>query len=75
MGEKSGREQDGTQGARSPRRASPVASVTMLLVAGVVWFFLHNLASLHVVLDLVIAAVVGLVVGFVVQEAAGRRRS
>lgn len=59
---------------RSPRRASPVASVGMLLVAGVVWFFLHNLADLHVALDLLVAAVVGLVVGFVVQEVAARRR-
>lgn len=75
MSEKDGRAQDGPQGARGPRRASPVASVTMLLVAGVTWFFLHNLASLHVALDVVIAVAAGLVVGFVVQEAAAHRRS
>lgn len=62
------------QGPRSPRRASPVASVIMVLVGGVVWFFLHNLAPFHAVVDVVIAAVVGLVVGFVAQEVAARRR-
>lgn len=58
---------------RSRRRASPVASVIMLVVGGVVWFFLFNLASFHPVVDVVIAAVVGLVVGFVAQEVAAHR--
>lgn len=61
-------------GSKSPRRASPVASVIMVLVGGVVWFFLHNLAPFNAVVDLVIAAVVGLVVGFVAQEVAAHRR-
>lgn len=58
----------------TPRRATPVASVGMVLVGGVVWFFLHNLASFHWTVDVLVAAVVGLVVGFVAQEIAARRR-
>lgn len=59
---------------RTPRRATPVASVIMLLVGGVVWFFLFNLAPFHPVVDVLIAAVVGLVVGFAAQEVAAHRR-
>lgn len=62
------------QAAGSPRRVTPVTSIVMLVLAGIVWFFLHNLASLHLALELLVAAVVGLVAGFVVQEVAARRR-
>lgn len=62
------------QASRSPRRATPVSSIVMLVVAGIVWFFLHNLASLHVALELLVAAAAGLVAGFVVQEVAAHRR-
>ncbi|GGD08739.1 hypothetical protein [Nocardioides daphniae] len=72
MGEST--EQDRQAAGRTPRRASPVASVAMLLVAGIVWFFLHNLADLHYAVDLLLAAVAGGIAGFVVQEVAGRRR-
>lgn len=59
---------------RTPRRASPVASVATLLVGGITWFFLHYLTDLHVLVEVLIAVVVGAVVAFVVQEIAGRRR-
>ncbi|MBE7325810.1 hypothetical protein IEQ44_14250 [Nocardioides sp. Y6] len=62
------------QTARTPRRATPVASVVMVLVGGLVWFFLHNLSPLHPVVSVLVAAAVGLVVGFVAQEVAARRR-
>ncbi|QCX26293.1 hypothetical protein [Nocardioides jishulii] len=72
MSETNQRDAEGT--GRTPRRASPVASIAMLLVAGIVWFFLHNLTDLHVVVELLVAAVAGGIAGFVVQEIAGRRR-
>ena len=62
------------ESARSPRRASPVSSVVMLLVAGLTWFFLHNLADLHVVLEIVITVVAGGAAGFVAQEIVAHRR-
>ncbi len=64
----------GAGAAKSPRRVSPGTSIVMLLVGGLVWFFLTNLTELHYVLAFVIAAVLGGAAGLVAQEVVAHRR-
>lgn len=62
-------------GTREPRRrASPATSIAMLLIGALTWSFLHNLANLPLVVELLIALVVGCAVGFLAQEIVAHRR-